>query len=212
MSGSAGGRPFGAVEQFLIPAACFTAPKGRPIRIGPAFRPGRTVARSAPIGYNSLIMARLRRLQLLVWCLLFPLLGTGLPHAAVWRCAHAAQLVTTLPASPSAMPCRMAGHKMMACCRSASQATPQTPRRAAVQAPPCKPRLTANAPTPAARLTPSRTPLTGTDAVPADFPRVRPDLPSALLLTASAPRGPPPLPLASLAHASTYGLRAPPLS
>lgn len=164
----------------------------------------------ARVGYNHSTMAWLRRLQLLVWCLLLPLLGTGLPHAAVWRCAHAAQLVTALPALPSAMPCRMAGHRTMACCRSAAPGTPRRLLRASIGLAPCKPVLTPAAPAPIARLTPSRTLLVGSDAAAADFPRVRPALPFALPLTASTPRGPPPIPLASLAQASAHGLRAPP--
>ena len=154
------------------------------------------------------MMPRLRRLQLIVWCLLFPLLGTGLPREAVWQCAHAAQIITLLPASPSAMPCRMA-HQTMACCRTAS---PETPQRASLHAPPCKPTVTPATAAPVARLTAAFALLIAADASPADFPQARPLLPGSLTVTASAPRGPPPLPLASLTHASAHGLRAPPLS
>ena len=155
-----------------------------------------------------LIMVRLRRLQLLVWCLLLPLLGTSLPRAAVWQCAHAAQVVTSFPPSASAMPCRMK-HPTMACCRTAS---PVLPRGASFHAPPCKPTLTPAAPLPVARLAPASVLLADTDAAPTAFARVPPAVVFPPTLMAAAPRGPPPLPLAALARASAHGLRAPPVS
>ncbi len=95
----------------------------------------------------------------------------------------------------------------MACCRTASSETPQ---RASLHAPPCKPTVTPAAPTPVARLTAAFALLIAADVAPADFPQARPLLLHSPVVTA-APRGPP-IPLASLTHASAHGLRAPPLS
>lgn len=159
--------------------------------------------------YNNSIMARLRRLQLLVWCLVFPILGGSLPRASVWRCAHAAQLVTTFRASLSAMPCHMAGHGTMTCCRDMSRSTS---RRAAFQTPPCKPTLAVAAPIPVARLTPAQTFAVGADASLVDRCFDAAALLPALLLAVSIPRGPPNILLAASCHASAHGLRAPPLS
>jgi hypothetical protein len=165
---------------------------------------------SCAIGYTDRVMAKLRRLQLLALCLLFPLLGTGLPYAAVWRCAHAAQLVTLALTSPTAMPCRMAGQMAMACCRAVRHETP--PPRASLQAAPCKPTVTPAAPAPVAHLSSAPLLLAGADAAFAALHSDAAALLPTLPITVAAPRGPPNIPLASCLHTASHGLRAPPLA
>ena len=156
-------------------------------------------------------MATLRRLYILLSCLLVTLVGVGsaLPDAAQWQCHHAAHLVT-VSAAALPMPCRMAAPMPgMACCPSpppAAQTAVST--RQALSGLVCHPTLTRLTALPAPGLPGARVLLHRSllSALP---------LPAALLtpvplVRALCPRPPLDVPLCASAPVYAPGLRAPP--
>ena len=148
-----------------------------------------------------------RRLKLLSFVLLLPLLTFAMPPAAVWSCAHATQLVTLLTPASVAMPCRMAGKMPMACCRAVQNS--HSPQRATLQQAPCKPILSAIAANVIVRLTPFSHFVPELDGFSYQWP-VHPPVISGTLSERPLLRGPPNLPLAAFTLSYSHSLRAPP--
>jgi len=165
-------------------------------------------------------MVILRRLQLLLSCLLAVLLvsGSALPPAALWQCRHAARVVdAAFVALPSAMPCSRGGRMPpMACCppekvvvRWGSSLT----CKPALLCAPCQPTLTRLAALPAASITETNARLRlSLASLPPAFPLPAAFLPSAPIILSLRQRPPPTLGQSQSAPEHAPGLRAPPVA